>query len=187
MDRLLLVRHAEPEIHPDVPASEWRLTSRAMASTNQLAAVLLAFGPTRIVASPERKARETGRILADALQLPIGEDAQFAEQGAGPHEFLDDYREFRALVRDHFNRPDEVVMRQESSLAAGNRFGEGVKALDGEGAVPVVVTHGRIMASWLSALSGANAWDIWTGLRMPDLIEVDLEARAFRRIEFPLV
>jgi broad specificity phosphatase PhoE len=157
-----------------------------MASTNRLAAVLTAFEPTRIVASPERKAVETGRILADALQLPLGEAAHFSEQGAGPHEFIDDYRAFRSLVRDHFNRPDEVIMRHESSLAAGRRFGEGVKALDGRDAVPVIVTHGRIMASWLSALSGANAWDIWTGLRMPDLVEVDLEARAFRRIDFPL-
>jgi hypothetical protein len=31
-----------------------------------------------------------------------------------------------------------------------------------------------------------SAWDVWTELRMPDLIEVDLEQRTYRSIDIPL-
>lgn len=187
MQRLVLIRHAEPEIEAHVPASSWRLTARGEASTRRLATELAALAPDRLITSPERKAVETARVAADALGLPIAEDDRFAEQGAGPDEFIEDYREFRARVREFFSRPGEVVWRRESAQAARERFNAGVDDLVAAGGTPVVVTHGRIMSAWLAAFTGGDAWDIWTGLRMPDLLDVDVEARAFRRVDFPLV
>ncbi len=188
MSRLLLVRHAEPEIDVAVPASAWPLTQRGIASTRRLAESAAGFAPSRVVSSPEVKAIETGRVVADALGLELTEDPRFAEHGAGPDEFIADYREFRALVRRFFVEPDAVVLRGESSLAAGERFAAGVHEVAGrEDDLPVVVTHGRIMASWLAMLSGGTAWDIWTALRLPDLIEVDLDAQAYRIVTFSLI
>ena len=187
MPRLLLVRHAEPEIDIAVPASVWPLTSRGVSSAEKLASVTADFGPIRIITSPEVKAVETGRIMADALGIPATADERFAEHGAGPDEFIPDYREFRASVRRFFTEPDEVVFRGESCRAAGERFSDGVAAVTGDNDdVVAVVTHGRIMATWLARLSGGTAWDIWTGLRMPDLVDVDLDAQAYRTVQFTL-
>ncbi len=79
-------------------------------------------------------------------------------------------------------------MRGESARAAGLRFADAVQSLlvRPEGEVPVIVSHGRIMSSWLGSVSGIFAWEIWTELRMPDLIEVDLAAKTFRSIDVPL-
>ncbi len=190
MTRVILVRHAEPQIDIDVPSAEWRLTPRGMSSTEQLAAVLASLGPTLIVASPERKAVETGRILADALGIPLEEDACFSEQEAEPGQFLADNSEFRAFVRSHFDHPDEIVMRQESSHSARERFAAAIRLRFPEhpsDEAPVIVSHGRIMVSWLGALTSVSAWDVWTELRMPDLIEVDLEQRTYHSIDIPLV
>lgn len=183
--RIVLVRHAEPEIEVDVPAEAWPLTVRGIESTRRLVPALRELGPTRIVASPERKAIETAEVLAGELALPVAQDTRFAEQGAEAGQFLTDYSAFRDLVRQHFAQPDEVVMRGESARAAGARFAAGVEACVGTG-LPVVVSHGRIIASWLAAVTGEPAWALWTGLRMPDLIEVDLSAPSFRSIPVPL-
>ncbi len=189
MQQVILVRHAEPQIDIDQPASEWPLTPRGTANAQSLAGAMPALGAVRIVASPERKALETAHVLAGALGLPVVQDDRFSEQGAEAGQFLTDYAEFRALVRHHFDHPDEVVLRQESSNDAGARFGAGVaehhKAVAGDGAL-VIVSHGRIMASWLATVTGADAGDIWTGFRLPDLIEVDVEGRAYRTVDFPL-
>lgn len=77
MKRVMLVRHAEPEIDIEVPAAEWPLTPRGTERTKQLAARLAALGPTLIVASPERKALETGRLLAGILDLPWSRTTAF--------------------------------------------------------------------------------------------------------------
>lgn len=188
MPRVMLVRHAEPHIDIDRPAAEWSLTPRGVSSTQRLAVELLEANPSLIVASPERKALETARILAGALDLPIDQDERFSEQGAEAGQFLTDYAEFRALVRHHFDHPDQVVLRQESSHAAGERFADALRArLETTVGVPVIVSHGRIMASWLASLTGSHAWEIWTALRLPDLLDVDIDGGTYRSIDVPLV
>jgi len=192
MNRVLLVRHAEPHVDIDLPAAEWSLTPRGVASTQRLAVTLKDANASLIVASPERKAIETARILAGELNLPIEQDERFSEQGAEAGQFLTDYAEFRALVRHHFDHPDKVVLRRESSHAASERFAAALRArFDSSGRAtpspPVIVSHGRIMASWLAALTGSGAWDIWTVLRLPDLLDVDLDTGTFRAVNIPLV
>jgi broad specificity phosphatase PhoE len=183
MRRLYLVRHAEPDIDPTLPASEWPLTARGVASTRRLAATLSDFGPTVIVSSPERKAVETANLIAESLEIAVAVDARVSEHGAGPDAFINDYAEFRAMVQRHFEEASDVVFRQESSLEAGARFAACAGELCQADDIPVLVSHGRIMASWLAELSGTPAWEIWTNLRLPDLIEVDLDAQTYRMVE----
>jgi broad specificity phosphatase PhoE len=188
MTTVLLVRHAEPSIDIELPAAEWSLTERGIRSTNLLATELASFRPTVIIASPERKAIDTARLLSDSLGIPCEQEDRFSEHGADPGEFLADYGEFRALVKRHFDHPDQMIMRGESAHAAGLRFGDAIQSwLERSPAeLPVIVSHGRILSSWLGSVSGTSAWEIWTELRMPDLIQVNLTARTYRSIDVPL-
>ncbi len=82
-----------------------------------------------------------------------------------------------------------MVLRQESSRAAADRFGaaldDRLRVLTPDD-VPVIVSHGRIMASWLASLTDTEAWEIWTALRLPDLLDVDLDAGTFLSVDIPL-
>lgn len=81
-------------------------------------------------------------------------------------------------------------MRQESARSARERFADGLRLrFPGRASsdVPVIVSHGRIMSSWLAGLGGMSAWEIWTDLHMPDLIEADLDSKSFRSIDVPLL
>jgi 2,3-bisphosphoglycerate-dependent phosphoglycerate mutase len=187
MERLILVRHAEPEVNPSLAAAEWSLTSRGEFAVRRLATVLSGFHPGWIVTSPERKARETAALLAESLEIPVGEDPLLAEHGAGPDEFIADYGVFRQLVQEHFAQPRLAVFRNEAAADAAQRMSICVDQCRDAGGVPVLVSHGRIMASWLADLTGQDAWEIWNGFRLPDLIEVDLQASTFRSHDVPLI
>lgn len=187
MERLILVRHAEPEVSPTLGAAEWPLTSRGEFAVRRLATVLSGLQPGWIVSSPERKARETAALIAESLEIPVAEEPLIAEQGAGPDEFIADYGEFRNLVRTHFAQPQQVVFRNEAAADAAQRLAICIDQCRDAGGVPVLVTHGRIMASWLASLTGRDAWEIWNEFRLPDLIEVDLAARTFRSHDVPLI
>lgn len=187
MERLILVRHAEPEIDPSLDAAAWPLTSRGEVAARRLATVLSGLQPGWIITSPERKARETAALIAESLEIPVADDPLLAEQGAGPDEFIHDYRDFRDRVRAHFAQPGEAVFRNETAADAAQRMWVCVDQCRDAGGVPVLVSHGRIMASWLADVTGQDAWSIWNDFRMPDLLEVDLRERTFRSHHVPLI
>lgn len=189
MNRVILVRHAEPQVEIEIPASAWSLTTRGEQSTRRLVHRLATLRPGMIVASPERKALQTAALLVEGLELSLQQDERFSEQGADVGAFYPDYADFRARVEEHFARPDEVVFRGESSHAAAERFANGVASIGEQSinGVPVIVSHGRIMASWLASVTGEPAIGIWDALRMPDLLEVDLDTKRYRSIPIDLV
>lgn len=170
----MLVRHSEPIVDPALPASGWPLSDRGAAMASQLAEMLRPYVPGLVVTSTERKAIETGRIIADLLDLPTGIDEDLNEQGGGTVPFIQDRAAFLDLVREHFHRPGDPVLGEEPATIAADRLAGAVARhvhvrLD----PPILVTHGRIMATYLARLSGQEPWAIWEALAMPDAYLAD--------------
>ena len=73
--RLIFVRHGESEGNRDrcfTHSTEVPLTDRGREQARAAAQEIRArFAPTRVIASPFARARETGEIIAAALALPI--------------------------------------------------------------------------------------------------------------------
>lgn len=182
---ILLVRHAEPRVDPHRKASTWQLTDAGCTAAREIVSCLVSHRPDFIVTSPERKARETGRIIAGALHLTVSEHEGLGEQGGDGVEFIADRDLFRETVRRHFIEPTRTVLGQESSSEASARFACVVWDLGDRASAPrypVLVSHGRVMASFMASVTGADAWTIWNGLMMPDAIAVDLESGTIRRL-----
>lgn len=183
--RVMLVRHAEPIVRPDQPASSWRLGPKGGAQAVDLAMRLFLHGPDLVVTSTEQKARDTGAIIAAELHLDCRNIDGFHEQGADTVPCIDDPAEFRETVRQHFEHLDHLVLGSESSHDAAIRSRESLN-LVGErfpvARLPLIVSHGRVMASFLGDLTGHDPWKIWTGLTMPDLVRVDLGAGRFEHL-----
>src|SRR5512138_1338266 len=64
MNYLLLIRHSLPVIDPDLPASQWDLSTLGCTRAESLAKRLGAYAPDHVVTSHERKAIQTGEIIA---------------------------------------------------------------------------------------------------------------------------
>lgn len=162
------------------------LSPAGRQSARALAFDLGRWSPGLIVVSPERKALETGNEMSAVLDLGVTTNDDLQEQGFGSVRFLADPAAFEAAVRLHFHDPLQAVLGDESSDAAARRFED---ALDGilstarsSSGPPIVVTHGRILASFLSRLTGEDAFSIWKSLRLPDAMMVDPERRKFSTI-----
>ncbi len=155
------------------------------AQADKAAALLAAVGPSRIVSSDLRRARDTAQALADLTGLEVGTDARLRETYAGTWQGLT----FEEIAERY---PEEVLRWEHDE--AGVRAGGGetrvevaermrhavLTALAGleAGGTMVVATHGgaarvaiaRLMGlpyeSWvsLSGLSNCN----WSVLEEPD-------------------
>lgn len=182
--QIVLVRHAMPVVVPSCPARSWPLADEGKAQASDLVERLLPLAPNLVVTSIERKARETGDIIAASLGLERVTVDGFHEQGADTVPYIDDAAEFRAAVERHFALADRAVLGTETSRDAARRFTAALDIIHGQSPkarLPLVVSHGRIMASFLSELTGDDPWEIWRELAIPDLLLVDLEAGRFEK------
>ena len=178
----MLVRHAKPILIPDQPAGSWSLADEGKAQASDLVDRIRPFGPDFVVTSIERKAHETGNAIAVGLCLECHIVDGFHEQGGDTVPFIDDPDEFRATVKQHFERSDRAVLGAESSDDAARRFSTALDRVNERFPLaqrPLVVSHGRIMAAFLGRLTGHDPWSIWRALALPDLFQVDLEDGRF--------
>jgi broad specificity phosphatase PhoE len=165
---VLLVRHSVPEVDPSIPAADWRLTAEGRSRCAALAERLAAHEPDVVVSSPEPKARETAELLAARLGLELREAAELREQERRTVGWLE-RAELEAGIRRLFAEPDQVVFGEESATDALARFS---RAVDGLGDGAVVVSHGTVISLYAAGCTGSDAFEIWSGLELPDLLVV---------------
>src|SRR5687768_5455394 len=70
MRKLILVKHAPPEVVPGVPPEQWALSEKGRGLCAPLADALAPHEPTVVVSSEEPKAAETARLVAERLSVP---------------------------------------------------------------------------------------------------------------------
>lgn len=165
---LILVRHSESQPSPELPATEWPLTDRGRRHCHTLAGRLQGYEPQIILTSTERKAQETGEILARAHSLPL-------EVVPGVHEHdrtgvpYYDRGTFLELVQHFFARPEELVFGRETADAALARFSKAVhSAMQTHGEATVtLVTHGTVLSLFAAPYAGEEPHAFWRRLQMP--------------------
>jgi broad specificity phosphatase PhoE len=166
-ERLILVKHAWPDVDPGRPAAEWPLSARGRTDAAALAVQLAPYTPGRVVASAEPKARDTGRALADALGVPFAIRPGLHEHERRTTPYLPK-AEFEAAVARFFAEPDALVLGEETARAARARFAAAVDAAVTEpGGTPVVVAHGTVIALYLADRLGVDPFATWTALGLP--------------------
>ena len=184
---LIVVRHAQPIVDPERSPIEWDLAPEGVAAARLLAASIPPTRDVLVIASPEPKAMATAQEIATLRNVPVVTDVRLREQGVEEIPFLEE-RAFRSAVMRHFQQPEEPIFGGESAEQAASRFAGAVAHAIAQARgerVPILVSHGRILSSWLTRVGQPlrPAEEIWLSLRMPDAFLVDLEVGAVERIE----
>lgn len=164
--RLIFVKHGQPQIVAGHPPSSWARSPEGRLAAIALAGLLAAFTPSALWTSPETKARETALAMGQALGLSVAIDAGLAEHHAdsGPFTAQD---EFERRVERMFSRPEELVMGEETGLAARLRFDAAMARISANGGeTKVIVAHGRIITLWLSHRLGFEPMAFWRRLAL---------------------
>jgi broad specificity phosphatase PhoE len=165
---LLLVRHSLPEIDWTRPAEEWRLSEEGRVRCERLGIQVGAYGPERLLSSPEPKAFETAELIAPTLGLEVEVEDDLREHERRTFPFLP-RAEFLRRMRELFARPDEVVVGEESANAARARF---AAVVDSIGRPAAVVTHGTVIALYAAGSDPDGGFGFWKTLALPDVVKV---------------
>lgn len=181
---LALIRHAQPDVRPEAPPREWGLSPEGRAQAALLAGRIAPLSIARVVASVERKALETGQILAERLGVPCS-----TAHGLHEHERdVSDYFDSREVFLDHvqrlFAQPHSLVFGRETAAAAADRFAQAVEAVMGDAPTPqntAIVTHGTALALYYARITGQDPYPFWSELGFPGYIVVDWPARTLRQ------
>ena len=172
MNNLILVRHSEPKIEPDRPASTWRLSERGRTRAGELAEELRGFTPTSIWSSKEPKAIETAQILTDALNVPVNVADGLEEHHRDEVPFFPTQDEFEQAIEQFFLNPEELVLGDETAQQAFQRFATAIDRIlaTDTAETPIVVTHGTVMTLYTASVSGVEPMCYWRSLETPSFV-----------------
>jgi broad specificity phosphatase PhoE len=116
----------------------------------------------------EPKARETGEIVAQQLNLPctIADNLQEHRREAGDWLNQD---EFFARIAGLFANPERLVFGLETAQQALNRFRGGVEAVMAHYPAKnvAIVTHGTVMSLFNAEIALQDAYQFWRQLGLP--------------------
>lgn len=166
MREIYLVRHAETMVDPELPPTSWELTEAGYAVAASLKGVL----PELVFSSPEAKALQTARQLTQLQVTPIEE---FREHRADKAAWISS-DDFAMSVERYFSdRENRVWGDSHAETAARFRTGLSKIVSRQEGATRcTVVSHGRILCSFLGSLTGTSGYELWKLLTMPTVIKL---------------
>ncbi len=173
MHRIIFIRHAEVDLDPSKPSSEWPLKETANESVIRLVSQSAWDGVVRIYHSPEVKAVATAEIVSQwtGIECRGCPDLREVEMGVGflsREKFLQKVANYLAMVPD----PDCEPYTQAEARIVG-----AMKAL-----IPkcgshslAVVSHGRILSLLFGYLFARPVTlNEWQGIGTPDLAVLHL-------------
>ena len=185
MSELLLIKHAPPEIMPEVISHRWVLSAEGRTRCGWLAEVCRARGVAHIFASPEPKALETAALVAMDLGLPVRPLEGLQENDRTDLGFVS-AAALEARIAAFFDDPDAVVMGRESAQGVLTRFQAAIDiaAQDATDGAVAVVTHGTAMSAFIAAHNSVAPLDLWRDLTLPGVALMD--ASTYQLLE-PLI
>ena len=183
MGKLILIKHAPPEVNPAVSSEQWHLGDKGRALCVPLAERIKPHSPTQIVSSTEPKAVETAEELSRLLNIPTRTQAGLEEHDRRdvPHMRSG---EFISMIELLFRKPDELVLGNETADEAYERFAGTVRQIvpSDPNTTVAIVTHGTVMALLLARHNPERSgFDLWRQLALPSFVVVD--SKQFRILE----
>ena len=173
MRKLILIRHSLPMLVPDCPPSQWELTPEGRNLCFLLADRLVDCKPGVVVTSQERKAEETGTILAERLGIPWNAQDNLHEHRRQGGVFLDQ-ETFLAQIAKLFQYPDQLVFGLETAQQALDRYHRAIFSVMSKQSenIVAIVSHGTVMALYYGKITGCDPYLFWGRLGLPSFYTV---------------
>ena len=175
MPKLILVKHAAPQVVPGVSPEKWTLSPRGRESCPVLAEKLRPYELGVIVSSTEAKAVETARLVSVELKVHHEAAADLHEHDRSNVPHLRS-GEFISMVELFFRRPDELVLGKETAQLAEQRFANAVQTIIKTHAKVEtigIVSHGTVIALFLARCATRAPFQIWREMGLPSFVVLD--------------
>jgi len=168
MRKLILIKHAKPQVEEDIPSHEWELSPEGRESCKALAQFLSQHQPKVIVTSDEPKAIQTGSIVAEALGISTRIYDGLHEHDRSNVPMMQP-REFISTMALFFKERRRLVLGRETAEDAVDRLEDTVEKLlhdEPEGNV-AAVTHGTVLALFCEGHGLGDGFQLWRKMGLP--------------------
>ncbi|HET7579240.1 MAG TPA: histidine phosphatase family protein [Bacillales bacterium] len=174
MSSLVLIKHAMPDIRDDVPSQQWLLSEKGKKSSMELARHLKKYKTRRIYTSDEPKAAETGKIVANQLDLPHQSIKDVHENDRSGLKYLP-REDYEKLFKKFFTNPSHRIIGKETAKEAATRFDAAVKEIVKKAEEDIIlVTHGTVMSLFVNRYNDIDIFQLWNSLQCPSIIELSV-------------
>jgi broad specificity phosphatase PhoE len=172
--KLIFIRHSAVQIDTAVPSHKWRLSADGRLLARNLASLIAAYNPTRIITSVEPKASETGQIIADALGTPWQTAPNLHEHERSKVGYFEKREDFLTAVANFFVQYDQLVFGDETANQARERFDTAVHHLIAQfpDDTLAIVTHGTVLTLFLAHYNNFAPFPFWQNIKLPDYFVV---------------
>jgi len=179
MAKLILIKHSQPVLDPDVPAPRWVLSDEGVRRCEWLAGALKAEGVSRLYSSMEPKALETAAIVSTRVGLPVEPRVGLHENDRTGMGFVEE-QELQRLIREFFKRPRDAVLGHETADAAFRRFALAIGGILGQahGRNVAVIAHGTVITLFVGAHNAVDRFAFWRELTVPSYVVLDSQSLA---------
>jgi broad specificity phosphatase PhoE len=181
--KLILIKHASPQVDPNIAPERWELSEQGRSRCAALAEAIRPYSPAVIVSSSEPKAEQTAQLVAAELRVKFEEGADLYEHDRSnvPHM---SGREFISMMELLFRRPGELVLGDETADEAADRFELAVEQVlsahpDGNAAI---VSHGTVIALLLARRGAGRGFQIWREMGLPSFAVLELPGYRLERM-----
>ena len=111
-----------PHINTSKSSRDWELSPEERQSCIPLAEALKPYSLQQMITSDEPKARDTGQITANHLNIPCTIAPKLHEHDCQGAPFLSDKTEFHTIIKTLFDQPNDFIFGNETASQACERF-----------------------------------------------------------------
>lgn len=174
MGKLILTKHAAPEIVRGAPPSSWVLSSRGAMQCGELSSRLTRYDPAAIVSSREPKARQTAEFVGRRLGIQTRQCPDLHENDRSGLPFFENRDEFEHQLREFFAIPGERVIGEESADEAHARFLAAIRnaTAHGDDRTTIVVSHGAVISLLVARANEMDPYLLWLSLDFTSFVVV---------------
>jgi 2,3-bisphosphoglycerate-dependent phosphoglycerate mutase len=145
------------------------------------------YSPNAIVSSTEIKAQETAQIVASHLKLPMKTHEGLHEHERSNYHWVSQEL-FEKQVAAFYFYPQKLVMGNETAEQTSTRFACAVDRVVEEyhGKNVAIVTHGTVIALYISRHLKVDAFPFWKHLGLPSYVVLSFPEMKLCKVKFSL-
>jgi len=171
MEHLILIKHAMPHIDPSKSSRTWELSPEGRQSCIPLAEAIKTYLPQQMITSNEPKARDTGQMVANHLNIPCALAPNLHEHDRQNAPFITDKTQWRNLIQTFFAQPNDLIFGNETATQARERFTQAIHhTLAHHTGTLAITTHGTVISLFVAHQNNTNGFALWSRLGLPSVV-----------------
>jgi broad specificity phosphatase PhoE len=185
MRKLILIKHSMPNLSSDIPSNEWILSQEGKEQSKKLADKLKPYHFSKLFCSTEPKAIETAQIAGESLSKSVQMIDGVHEHERKSSREIYPQKQWKEIIRTFFQRPDELILGDETANSAQNRFINAIHSLienENSDEDIVIVTHGTVMTLFISKYNDVDSFDVWDSFGLPSYVELSIPGYELQKI-----